>query len=154
MSKIIDNEEFFGKYISEWKSEYKNAYVITGMIQGKECIAENRVGRVAQVRLEAGDYGSHCVLLRHRNDSLIPHENQSFWLIPEKFKEYLDECFKDVYEDDSDKHFYTLQKKKRAKGFIIPSKIKKGKSTPMRDIKNAISGKIDEIILTQSCPLS
>jgi len=59
MSKIIDNEEFCGKYISEWKPEYKNAYVITGMIQGKECIAENRVGRVAQVRLEAGDYGSH-----------------------------------------------------------------------------------------------
>ncbi len=146
MKVIEDNKEYFGEYISEWKPEYKNAYVTTGMIQGKEQIAENRVGRVVQVRLEAGDYGSDCVLLRHRNDDLTPHENQSFWLIPDKFKDYLDELFKEVHKDDSDSHFYTLQGKKKAKGFIIASKVKLGKSTPMRDIKNAISCKIGEII--------
>ncbi len=150
MGKITDNEEFFGEYISEWKPEHKNAYVISGMIQGKECIADNRVGRVAQVRLEAGDFGSHCVLLRHVNDVLTPHENQSFWLIPDRFKDYLDGLFKDTYMDDSDKYYYTLQKKKRQKGFIVSSKIKVGQSTPMRDIKAAISSKIHEIVSNQT----
>lgn len=143
---IEDNLEYFGDYISEWKQEYKNKYVITGFIQGKENIAQNRVGRLVQVRLEAGDYGSDCILLRHSDDVLTPHENQSFSLIPDKFKDYLDECFKDTFEDDADKISYTIQMKKRAKGFIVKSKIKKGQSTPMRNIKNLICNKIDEII--------
>jgi hypothetical protein len=32
------------------------------MIQGKECIVENRVGRVAQVRLEVGEYEILCLV--------------------------------------------------------------------------------------------
>jgi len=143
---IEDNQEYFGKMINNWTPELKNKYVITGFIAGKENIANNRVGRVAQVRLEAGDFGSDCVLLRHKDDTLIPHENQSFWLIPDKFKDYLDNIFRDVYLDDSDKHFYTLQGKKRKKGFIVKSPIKENQSTPMRDIKNAISVKLNEII--------
>ena len=143
---IEDNQEYFGKYIDIWTPELKNKYVITGFIQGKENIANNRVGRVAQVRLEAGYYGSDCVLLRHKNDVLTPHENQSFWLIPDKFKDHLDEIFKDVYLDDSDKHFYTLQGKKRKKGFIVKSPIKENESTPMRDIKNSISIKLNDIL--------
>lgn len=148
MSTIIDNQEYFGEYIQEWKPVYKNRYVITGFQQGTEPTANNRVGRVAQVRLEAGDFGSDCVLLRHINNKLIPHENQSFWLIPEKFKTYLDECFKDVYLDDSDKIKYTLGGKKGKKGFLIKSKIKG--STPMRDIKKAIIGKLEEIVSDDS----
>lgn len=144
---IKDNEEYFGRYISEWTNDLKNQYVITGFISGKENIANNRVGRVVQVRLEDGDYGSDCVLLRHKDDSLVPHTNQSFWLIPDEFKSYLDEIFKEVYLDDSDEIFYTLQGKKKKKGFIIKSPIKKNQSTPMRDIKRAISNKIDEIVL-------
>lgn len=143
---IEDNQEFFGTYINNWTPEFKNKYVITGFIAGTENIANNRVGRVAQVRLEAGDYGSDCVLLRHKDDTLVRHENQSFWLIPEKFKDYLDEIFKDTYLDDSDAIFYTIGGKKRNKGFIVKSPIKGNKSTPMRDIKNAISSKLDEII--------
>lgn len=143
---IEDNQEFFGKHIREWTNDLKNKYVITGFIAGKENIANNRVGRVAQVRLEAGDFGSDCVLLRHKDDTLTPHENQSFWLIPNKFKDYLDDIFKDASLDDSDKYFYTLQGKKRKKGFIIKSPIKENESTPMRDIKNAIFNRLNEII--------
>lgn len=143
---LLDNKEYFGKWITEWTPEHKDAYVITGMIAGKESIAENRVGRVVQIRLEAGDFGSDLVLLRHRNDSLVPHANQSFYLIPEKFKSYLDEEFKDTYKDDSDAFPYTLQGQESEQGFIIASSVGEGESTPMRDIKNAIKGKISEII--------
>ena len=89
---------------------------------------------------------SDCVLLRHKDNTLIPHVNQSFWLIPDKFKDYLDEIFKDVYLDDSDEYAYTLQGTKSEKGFIIKSKLKDDESTPMRDIKKLISDKLNEIL--------
>lgn len=143
---IEDNKEYFGKMINHWDNDLKNKYVTTGLIAGKENIANNRVGRVAQVRLEAGDFGSDCVLLRHKDGSLVPHENQSFWLIPDKFKDYLDEIFKDVYLDDSDKYAYTLQGAKSENGFIIKSHLKDNESSPMRDIKEAISNKLNEIL--------
>lgn len=147
---IQDNKEFFGKQINQWTNDLKNKYVITGLIAGKENIANNRVGRVVQVRLEAGAFGSDSVLLRHKNDDLIPHENQSFWLIPDKFTDYLDEIFKDAHIDNSDEDFYTIQGRDRERGFIIESKIKENQSTPMRDIKNAISNKLGEIISDKS----
>ncbi len=143
---LKDNKEYFGESINKWGPEHKNAYVITGMISGKENIAENRVGRVAQVRLEGGDFGSDLVLLRHRNDILTPHANQSFYLIPDKFKAYLDEEFKNAHMDDSDADSYTLQGKESEIGFIIASPFGPDDSTPMRDIKEAIFGKIEEII--------
>ncbi len=143
---IEDNQEYFGKMINNWTPDLKNKYVITGFISGKENIANNRVGRVAQVRIDAGDYGSDCVLLRHKDDVLTPHENQSFWLIPDKFKDYLDEIFKDAYLDDSDEYAYTLQGTRSEKGFIIKSPLKDDESSPMRDIKKAISNKLSEIL--------
>ena len=143
--KIAENKEYFGKMIHEWDLSYKNAYVITGHQQGGSTV-DSRVGRVAQVRLESGEFGSDNVLLRHVDDGLTQHSNQSFWLIPAKFKAYLDDCFKDAYLDDSDKSEYTLGGKDGAKGFIIPSPVKEGESTPMRDIKNAIYGRIKDII--------
>lgn len=142
---LVDNEEYFGKRITEWTPEHKHVYVITGMIAGKPSIAENRVGKVVQVRLEVGDFGSDLVLLRHRNDDLIPHANQSYYLIPEKFKSYLDEQFKDTYEDDADSFPYTLQGKESKQGFIIASPIGEGESTPMRDIKSAINNKLNDM---------
>lgn len=142
--KIKENLEYFGEMIHNWTTDYKNKYVITGLQQGGAGI-EKRIGRVAQVRLEAGDFGSDNVLLRHSDDGLQQHTNQSFWLIPEKFTTYLDECFKDVYLDNSDEYEYTLGKdSKPEKGFIIPSKVKAGDSTPMRDIQNAIDKLISD----------
>lgn len=144
-TKIKNNKEYTGEMIHEWKPEHKNVYVITGWQQGGSTI-DTRVGKVVQVRLESGEFGSDNVLLRHVDDSLVQHSNQCFWLIPTKFKNYLDECFKDVYLDDSDIFEYTLGGKDEAQGFIIKSPVKEGENTPMRDVKNAIYEKIAEII--------
>ncbi|KXX72751.1 hypothetical protein [Flammeovirga sp. SJP92] len=113
---LKENKEYFGKMIHNWTNEYKNKYVITGLQQGGANF-DKRVGRVAQVRLEAGDFGSDNVLLRHCDGTLQQHTNQSFWLIPDKFTEYLNECFKDVYLDDSDKQNYTLEGQDSERGF-------------------------------------
>jgi hypothetical protein len=142
--KIKEDKEYFGEMIHDWTNEHKNKYVITGLQQGGASV-EKRVGRVAQVRIEAGDFGSDNVLLRHCDDVLQQHTNQSFWLIPDKFTEYLNECFKGAYLDDCDKYDYTLNEGSPERGFIINSKIKEGESTPMRDIKSAIYGKLSEL---------
>jgi hypothetical protein len=143
---IAENLEYFGKMITKWTPDLKNKYVITGFLSGKENTTNNRVGRVVQVRLEAGDYGSDCVLLRHKDNLLVPHTNQCFWLIPDRFKDYLDEIFKDAQSDKPDEYTYTLQEKEPKKGFIIKSPFKRGESTPMRDIKKAIANKLEEIL--------
>lgn len=142
---IKENEEYYGEMIHNWNLSHKNRYVITGLQQGGASVNQ-RIGRVAQVRLESGYFGSDNVLLRHCNNELTQHTNQSFWLIPEKYTEYLDECFKDAFLDDSDTQEYTLQGQQPEKGFIIPSKVKEGESTPMRDIKAALSTKLGEAL--------
>lgn len=142
---IKENAEYTGSLIHKWLPEHQNVYVITGCQQGSSTV-DTRVGRVAQVRLESGEFGSDNVLLRHIDDTLVQHSNQFFWLIPVKFKAYLDECFKDVYLDKADEVEYTLNGKEGAKGFIIPSPIKEGESTPMRDVKSAIFHSISKMI--------
>lgn len=142
---IEQNEEYFGKVINTWTNDHKNKYVITGHQQGSNEF-ERRIGRVVQVRLEAGDYGSDNVLLRHYDNELRQHANQSFWEIPDKFNEYLNEIFKEVYLDDSDNYEYTITNGLMPeKGFIIKSKIKDGESTPMRDIKEKLIKKISKL---------
>ncbi len=145
MTKIIkDNSEYldYKNMIHTWNSSHKNKYVITGPQLGR-CTTDTRIGKVVQIRLEADDFGSDIVLLRHANDVLRTHENQCFWLIPDKFTEYLDECFKDAYVDDADSEQYSINcGNAPAIGFIIPSKIAKDESTPLRDIKSAISSKL------------
>jgi hypothetical protein len=124
-------------YISSFNETHKGRYVFTG-IQQSENTVESRLGKVVQVRKEAGAFGSDIVLLRHSDDSLTSHENQSFYLIPKEFYSYLDAFFEGVCEDDADTQEYTLCKKQPEKGFIVPSKIASNEITPMRQIKEAI----------------
>ena len=135
--QIEDNQDYYGSVISKWTAKHKGVYVITGIQQNNSGI-QNQIGKVVQVRLEAGQFGSDSILLRHCDDSLVEHSNQIFWSIPERFNSYLDEFFKDTYLDDSDTNEYSLKGNCPKKGFIIESQIKAGKSTPLRRIKTAI----------------
>lgn len=127
---------------NEWLNDHKGKYVITGLQQGNSSIVKF-IGKVVQVRLEAGMFGSNQVLLRHADDSLIPHENQNFYLISDKYNDCLDKYFSDVFIDDSDEMEYSILGENHEKGFIIPSKVKEGESTPLRDIKMSISKFLD-----------
>ena len=141
MKQIEENKEYFGEVIHKWSPSHKNVYVITGP-NGKTNTMESRIGRVAQVRLEAGEFGSDLVLLRHLNDRLCQHHNQMFWSIPEKFTAYFDDLFKETYQDDSDKIPYSLESRHSEKGFIIPSPFGSGDETPMRKVKDSIMNQI------------
>jgi hypothetical protein len=120
MHIIKTDRGYFGPRVNEWSSEHKNIFVITGLLPlHMEYVPDNSIGRVVQVRLKSGAFGSDCVLLRHLDGRLIPHENQSFYIIPEKYQKYLEQKFAEVYVDDSDMYEYSLQGNQKALGFII-----------------------------------
>jgi len=103
------------------------------------------IGRIVQVREEWGCFGSNQVFIREFDGQLQCHENQWFYKVPESFKSRLDEIFKDGILDTKN-ITYSLRGKQKRKGFIIKSKVKKGESTPMRDIKIAINQKFSELL--------
>ena len=104
---------------------------------------EEMIGRVVQVRKETGCFGSDQVFLREYDGGLQEHENQWFYRIPDIYHTRLDKLFK---RPEKIGLTYSLSGKHKRKGFIIKSEVKEGESTPMRDIKAAIKGKIAEII--------
>jgi len=77
---------------------------------------------------------------------LSSHTNQCLFTIDDEFKPELDAAFKDVEEDDPFNQEYSIVGKEVEIGFIIPSKIKPGESTPMRDIKGKINDRISEML--------
>ncbi|MDG6880972.1 Uncharacterised protein [Phocoenobacter uteri] len=102
----------------EYKPEHKGKYVITGL-QMNNRDAITRIGKLVQVRPKSGAFGTELCLIRHLDDRLIQHENQSIYLIPEKYTSTLNEYFKDVQEDDADKEAYSTCDGQSKLGFIV-----------------------------------
>lgn len=131
--------------INEFKEEDFGIYVATGL-QSNSSDSNTplrRIGKVVQVRQEAGAWGSDIVFLRHWDGDLWMHENQSFYKVPKEFTTELDELYKER-TSDTRKTPYSMGGKFKRKGFIIPSKVKEGESTPLRDVRNKIINLIDE----------
>lgn len=91
------------------------------------------LGRIVQVREEWGQFGSNQIYMRCCDDRLQVHENQAFYFVPDNLIKEMDELFKDA-ELDTPNTTYSLQGKNRRKGFIVKSRIKKGDTTPMREV--------------------
>ena len=106
-------QEYMGEMIHSFKESDFGEYVITGMIAGENTLL-SKTGKLVQIRLEAGAFGSDMVLIRQADGTLRPHENQAFFRIPKKYHAEMDEFFKDVLKGDfHDKvgDEYTLQGK-------------------------------------------
>ena len=144
MEEILYNA---GKMISDFDESHFGIYVTTGPQAGRPPI-ERMIGKVVQVRKEAGMFGSDIVFLRHCTGELCTHENQAFFKVPDEYTKKLDEKFKDVLSDktiDKPKTTYSIRGKQKRKGFIIPSKIKAGETTPLREVKSRIIEKLNNI---------
>lgn len=147
LENLISNGK--GGYVGSFSDEKDfNAFVITGPHPGT---IDSFIGRVVQVRQEAGAYGSDTVFIRHINDVLMTHENQWFFYVHPDYIKEAEDLFKDTI-NDKPKETYTINGKNRRKGFIIPSKVKAGQSTPMRDIKNSLANKLSEFVGNQNTP--
>jgi hypothetical protein len=62
--------------------------------------------------------GEEAVLIRHLDDNIQFHVNQSYYTVQEKYIEELEEIFKDVHVNDKDDEF-TIQGKEPEVGFYI-----------------------------------
>ena len=146
---VLSLKEIYDEVISmslpikrDFTPEEFNSYIVVGFLPGAPI--KIMVGRVVQVRNEAGAFGSNQIFMRCPDGDLQVHENQWFYKAPDKFIPRLNELFKDVPEDDK-KNIYSIQGKYKQKGFIIKSKVKEGETTPMREVKTAIINKLSEM---------
>jgi hypothetical protein len=138
IGKILSLKDRYDNKINEFKDSDFGQYVLTWLGPPKEYM----IGKLVQVRLEAGEYGSDMVLLRHADNVLMRHENQSFYRIDSKFYPELDILFKDINKDSIDTEYTIAGGEQPKTGFIIPSEIPDGQSTPMRDIYAAVTYEI------------
>jgi hypothetical protein len=151
---ITDISDVFrnpGPKINNFVESDYGKYVITGM-QAEPSNVNTRIGKLLQVRLEDGIYGSDCVFLRHLDGSLIPHENQAFFRVRDEYIDFMDSIYNEMYSKydeesiDSIQTSYTKSGFKEPEiGFIIPSKFSADDHTPMRLIKASIASKINGI---------
>lgn len=146
---VLSLKEIYDEVISmslpmkrDFTTEEFNSYIVVGFLPGAPI--KIMVGRVVQVRNEAGAFGSNQIFIRCSDGSLQVHENQWFYKAPDKFIPRLNELFKDV-PDDEKNNTYSIQGKYKRKGFIIKSKVKEGQTTPMREVRSAIINKLSEM---------
>lgn len=79
------------------------------------------LGRVVQVRKKAGAFGSNLVFLRHLDDSLSTHENQSFFRVDSFWLDKLKELYADLTVEDYSQP-YTIAGKYPETGKVIEVK--------------------------------
>jgi len=137
---ILNDKNKYNHIITEFKESDFGRYVLTWLGPQEKYM----IGKLVQIRLEAGCFGSDCVFLRHFDNLLMMHENQSFYEIDKKYIKELDILFSSVNEDTVDAE-YTIKNENGKRGFIIKSEIGENE-TPMRNIKNALYNKIGELI--------
>lgn len=133
--QIINNH---GDMIHKWSEKDFGAFVSTGLQVGT-VNPQMYVGRLVQVRLEAGEYGSDLVLIRYADGTLGSHENQCFFRVKDEFLPELKEMFTESFEHDSTDVEYSICDRLPRKGFIIPSPFGPCDHTPMREIREKLS---------------
>ena len=90
--EIVDSRDF-NLMVPSSQFPMPGEYVLTSIQAGNirgEIGWHKYIGYVVQVRKDAGAFGSHMILLRHPDGSLMRHENQAFcrmsgeWLVKAK----------------------------------------------------------------------
>jgi hypothetical protein len=142
IKKILANPNKYSSPVRVFVPQDFGKYVLTWLGPPEKYM----VGRLVQVRLEAGAFGSDLVLLRHFDDVLMRHENQNFHYIPDLFKDDLDKLFESVCQDSVDIEYTIGEGISPKTGFIIPSEVPDGDSTPMRDVIAACKNEIAKLI--------
>lgn len=143
LQAIYDDTVVSSELVKDFEPEDYKCYFVTGLLFVPII---KKVGRVVQVREEAGAFGSHQVFMRCCDGNLQCHENQWYYKVPERLIPQLDELFAKMVDEDNGSNNYMLRNESGKVGFIIPSEVKEGESTPMREVQNAIMGRIAEIL--------
>lgn len=119
-NKLIADIIQYGKanLIHKFSESDFDQYVITGP-QAFQSNPAYQLGRLVQVRIKAGAFGSDLVLLRHHDNALTSHANQWFFRVAPMHKYRLDVLFKDTFPDDPDRDSYSIEEQDPRYGFIV-----------------------------------
>jgi hypothetical protein len=103
--------------------------VITGPQMG--ATREKRIGFCVQIRKNCGQFGSDMVFLRHPDESLTTHENQSYFAMTAEQESLARTLFTHLPEDEDYSEGYRCCDKVTEIGFLIDhSKSKPMPNTP------------------------
>ena len=102
--------------------------VLSYIFADREFKFDNQFGRVVQIRLGCGQFGSDMYFIRLCTGELITAENQSFRKVPEKYIELVESHFSTSmeYEKDGFEKGYTISGNQLEIGFIIDGKNTQG----------------------------
>lgn len=140
--EVINNH---GDMVHKWAESDFGTFVSTGLQVGN-VIPTMYVGRVVQVRLEAGEFGSDIVFLRHADGSLRTHENQCFFRVRGEYVPELEGLYGNELQSDAPGEEYTISNRLPQSGFIVPSPFGPEEYTPMREVRSALYNKFDELL--------
>ena len=115
-------------FYSNNKHPQRSEIVLAYHFIGKEYCFDNQFGRVVQIRLGCGQFGSDMYFLRMPNGDLMTAENQSFRKVPEQFYEQVASHFTMSIDDEVDgfEMGYTIGGDQLEVGFIVDGKNTKG----------------------------
>lgn len=96
--------------------------VVTGLQCGNASDMAKYVGRVVQIRVGQGVFGSDVWLLRHPDGTLLSHENQGFWKLSAQDAEDVRTKYysSEIWGCDSPETEYSICDQNPATGFIVP----------------------------------
>lgn len=104
-----------GMYGSKYPSQ--GQWVTTGPQASRNI--EKRVGFCVQVRKGCGQFGSDLVFLRHADESLTTHENQSYYSMAQEQIDLARQAFSHLPEDEDYSLGYSCTDKILEVGFLI-----------------------------------
>ncbi|KWU19154.1 hypothetical protein [Burkholderia cenocepacia] len=100
------------------KALTQGQFVVTGMQQGERRV-EKHIGFCVQVRVGRGQFGSDMVFLRHPDESLTTHENQSFYVMTAEQETLARQIFSQLPEDEDFTGGYRCCDKIHEVGFLV-----------------------------------
>lgn len=160
-SKLTAQElELFNQVITDKgdmildSSEYNHGdLVITAYADLLGIPVDRQIGRLVQIREEAGAFGSDLFLIRNAEGTLSAWENTHFYRVKDKYtKAIMDiyEKYDNIQSDNSEEGrnmgYRVYEEDKYVKGFLIPSSREDGYVSPTKAIKESIKGAIKELI--------
>ncbi len=122
LTGMMKRGEFMG-YPREKELKFGD-FVVTGMQQGNDN-PELYIGRLVQMRIGEGAYGSTMFFIRHPNGVLMRHENQSLWRLRWTDRAKVRAMFtEELLAADGENHSYTYPDGEARIGFMIEKEVK------------------------------
>lgn len=134
-------------------SEYNHGdLVITAYAELLGIPVDRQIGRLVQIREEAGAFGSDLFFIRNVEGTLSAWENTHFYMVKDKYTKAIMDIYQkydNIQSDDSEEGralgYRAYGEDEYVKGFLIPSSREDGYIAPIKAVRGAILDKLNNM---------